>query len=220
MSFLSLPSEIRLQIYSLVLGPSDPANNPAIEVPLATIRSHEPPLLRVNRKIRDESLYIWLSQHTFLTRTFVPPQYAQAVRHAHHDVEKYVGDGYGRWLEELGEENAKWTGKVVIQIVQYLAAGILVEIPARKVGDRDAWPRGQVKIHAAFDRPYQVFSETSSAGDKEKLRDVAVEFLNRSRKTGLITRVCEDVPKFVESIYEVISHAGEAEWEEYHPADR
>ncbi|KAI9661306.1 MAG: hypothetical protein M1821_009633 [Bathelium mastoideum] len=218
MSFLTLPSEIRLQIYDLVLCPTGPVvDDPAALIPLATVHSHEHPLLHVNRKIRTEALHIWLSRNSFLAQTWVPVPYAQAVRHPYRDVEKYIGNGYGKWLEELGPDCAKWTGKVTIKIVQYLAAEVIVEIPSRKVGDRDGWPKGKIKIKSAFDRPYERSLATTKLDEKAKLLETAVQELNRSRRTGRITIVCEDVPKFVDSIYEVITAAGKAEWEEYHP---
>ena len=219
MSFLALPYEIRFQIYNLVFPPIEFPSDPALDVALPYIHQHEHPFLCVNRQIRAEALHIWLSRSNFRTRTYVPTPYAQAVRHAYNDGEKHAGNVYGRWLEEIGQDDAKWIGRMVIMIVQYLAGEVIVEIPARKGGERDAWPKGKIKIEAAFDKPYEhPRAKLEKTGEEESLKS-AVEVLNRSRKTGRITIVSEDVPKFVEKIYRVVDATGKAEWGEYHVLD-
>lgn len=216
MSFLVLPLEIRIQIYDLVFCPIEYHNINGIALP--DLPEHEHPLLLANRMIRTEALHIWLSRQKFFVPTFVPAPYAYAVRHAHPNVESFVGNAFGRWMEEIGPNNAKWTGTIVIKIVQYLAGGIIVEIPARKaMVDREAWPKGKIKIEAAFDRPYKIPFKGYEENGEGELLNTAVEILNRSRKTGMITMMSEDVPRFVESIYHVVNAAGRAEWEEYHP---
>ena len=217
MSLLALPLEIRIQIYKLAFCSIDHRNPYGIDLP--KLRRHEHPLLHVNGDIRAEALHVWLSRQEFYAPTFVPASYALAARSTHQNAADYVGNAYGRWLEDIGPDNAKWTGRIMIKIVQYLAGEIVVEIPARKGVDREAWPRGKIKIEAAFDRPYKIPSEAVVEDGRGDILTTTVELLNRSRKTGRITMMSENVPRFVDSIYQVVNAAGKAEWEEYHPTN-
>ncbi|KAF2234777.1 hypothetical protein EV356DRAFT_501365 [Viridothelium virens] len=227
MALLALPSELRIQIYHLVLSPADFATafspDPANDIPIPIPAAHEPPLLRVSRQIRIEALPIFLSLHAFHSRTFVPLPYAHAVPKLHKG-KRHAGNMFGRWLREIGgTENAKWMGRVLITIMQYLAAEVVLEIPGPGETGRRDWPMGEVKIEAAYDQVYKVprgdvsqdgNGETYGKRDEEMARmaRMAVDVLNKSREAGRIAIVVEDVPRFVESVYWVVDAAGWAEW--------
>ncbi|KAL9095476.1 MAG: hypothetical protein Q9165_002347 [Trypethelium subeluteriae] len=231
MSLLHLPSELRLQIYHLVLSPAGFASTSPLDfptnIPIPIPKAHEPPLFRVSRRIRIEALPIFLSYHNFHSRTFVPLPYAHTSPELYKG-KRHAGNIFGRWLREIGgTENAKWMGRVVISIMQYLAAEVVLEIPGLGETGRREWPRGEVKIEAAYDQVYEVpggnvgqhgSGDTNENWDEEMARmaRMAADVLNKSRQVGRITIVVEDVPKFVESVYWVVDAAGRAEWEQEH----